>query len=138
MLDLFAGSGQLGIEALSRGAKSAAFVDKSSASINIVKKNLVVTDFLNQATVTNCEYSLFLAKTTEQFNIAFLDPPYKSGVLIDALQKTERVMANNGIIVCEHPLGVEMPSDVGSFYLHKGYKYGKVFVTIYRAKELDQ
>ena len=137
VLDLFAGSGQLGIEALSRGAKSAVFVDKSNSAISIVKKNVDSTGFTSQSTVVSSDYASFLMRNGTKFDIAFLDPPYLLGILSDALVKTADAMSDNGIIVCEHPIDVYLPKDVGRFYLHKRYKYSKVCVSIFRLKEAD-
>lgn len=137
VLDLFAGSGQLGIEALSRGAQSAVFVDKSNAAINVVKQNVASTGFENSSTMVLADYSTFLARNNTKFDIAFLDPPYQLGILQDALTKTANAMNDSGIIVCEHPLDVVLEEDIGQFILYRKYKYSKICVSIFRAKELD-
>lgn len=78
-LDLFAGSGQIGLEALSRGAKRAVFVDSAKASCGVVLENIHTTGFENEAQVMNAEYASYLLRCTETFDIAFLDPPYRAG-----------------------------------------------------------
>lgn len=131
-LDLFAGSGQMGIEALSRGAASAVFVDVSRQAIDVVARNLKETGFADRARVVRGEYTAFLMQTGERFDIAFLDPPYKAGLLPEALRQTEKVMQEHGVILCEHPEEVELPATVGRFSAVRRYRYGKIFVTMYR------
>ncbi|MBQ7045221.1 MAG: 16S rRNA (guanine(966)-N(2))-methyltransferase RsmD [Clostridia bacterium] len=137
VLDLFAGSGQLGIEALSRGAQSAVFVDKSNSAINVVKQNIAATGFADKSTVISADYTTFLARNNTKFDIAFLDPPYQLGILKDALEKTALTMSNSGIIVCEHPLDVVLDEEIGQFSLYRKYKYSKICVSLFRVKELD-
>lgn len=139
-LDLFAGSGQMGIEALSRGATRAFFVDAADASIQIVRKNLQSVGLMDKATVTRSDYASYLARTGEQFDIAFLDPPYHAGILQDALEKTALCMSSYGIILCEHPVerrGEEalLPECAGAFYKARVYRYGKTAVSLYRKKD---
>lgn len=132
VLDLFAGSGQLGIEALSRGADSAVFVDSSAASLDVVRKNLELTGLKSAAQVVSGDYSSYLLRCRNTFDIAFLDPPYKSGVLLDALEKTVGHMSDYGIVFCEHPTDFSLPDNVGNFKINRVYKFGGVSVTSYK------
>lgn len=132
ILDLFAGCGQLGIEALSRGAESAVFVDSSDVSINTVKKNLVGTDFEDRARLVRSDYQAFLTRCNEQFDIAFLDPPYRAGFLERALMDVSSYMSDYGIIICEHPSDVELPEAACGFNIYREYKFGKILVTVYK------
>lgn len=132
VLDLFAGSGQLGIEALSRGANSATFVDSSRQSIEVVRKNVLSVGFENRSKIVNSQAETFVKATREKFHIAFLDPPYSKGILQNILPDVEKIIAPGGIIICEHPYGEKMPENVGRFINRRDYKYGKVAVTIYR------
>lgn len=136
ILDLFAGSGQLGIEAISRGALSAVFVDVSKESIEVINSNLKATNLLGQASVIKSDYKSFLKSSNEKFDIAFLDPPYSKGLLNDALKLTTSVMSDYGIIVCEHPPQVVLPDNEGGFFISRTYKYGKIALTVYR-KEVE-
>ncbi|MEG1887767.1 MAG: 16S rRNA (guanine(966)-N(2))-methyltransferase RsmD [Oscillospiraceae bacterium] len=131
VLDLFAGSGQLGIEALSRGAESAVFIDNSNDSLEVIKRNLKNTDLQKSAIVFNSNYSSYLLTCKSKFDIAFLDPPYNAGLLLDALHKTTAAMNEHGIILCEHPSSFEMPEEDGEFKLKKQYRYGKIMVSLY-------
>ena len=137
VLDLFAGSGQLGIEALSRGAQSAVFVDVSPASVDVVKKNLAATELDIKSEVVKSDYAGFLLRRNDKFDIAFLDPPYKSGVLLDALGKTVTKMSDYGIVFCEHPADIHMPDSAGSFKINRTYKFGSIAVTTYK-KEVSE
>lgn len=132
VLDLFAGSGQLGIEALSRGAESAVFTDISPASLEVVNKNLAATGLQSKAEVVKSDYSSFLARSKKTFDIAFLDPPYKSGVLLDALGKVAALMSDYGTVFCEHPSESRLPEYVCGFKVSRVYKYGSVSVTMYK------
>lgn len=133
-LDLFAGSGQMGIEALSRGATHATFVDESRVSVEVVKRNLVATDLLEKAEVMNMDSVNFLKKSDKVFDIAFLDPPYKSSLLNDTLFLVASAMSKSGIIICEHPIDEILPEDFSNFCLSKVYKYGQIAISVYRGK----
>lgn len=132
ILDLFAGCGQLGIEALSRGAKSCVFVDSNDASLNAIKKNLENTGLANLAKTYKSDYSAFAVRCADKFDIAFLDPPYKLGILEDALKKTAPLMSNFGKIFCEHPIDIKLPDAVENFSVCKVYRYGKTAITVYK------
>lgn len=132
VLDLFAGSGQLGIEALSRGAQSAVFVDASDISVKAVKSNLASSGLADKATVIRSDFNAFAASSALQFDIAFLDPPYSAGLLVPAIKAVAPLMSNYGIIVCEHPADITLPDEVNGFTVSRTYRYGKVLITAYR------
>ena len=134
-LDLFAGCGQMGIEALSRGAKSATFVDNCASHLKVVKENLNITGLANSAKAICADYASFLATCSDTFDIAFLDPPYYEGLITDALLKTCQVMSAFGKILCEHPKEITLPDTVNDFYCYKEYNYGKIVISAYRRKE---
>ena len=136
VLDLFAGSGQLGIEALSRGAKNAVFVDASKKSVEVVKKNLETTGFEKCATVLNTDGIAFLRTRAEKYDIAFLDPPYRTGLLKQALGNIERVMSDGGVIIAECPYDEDFPENAGDFLKTKEYKYGKIKLALYRKEQV--
>ncbi len=130
ILDLFSGSGQLGIEALSRGARYAHFTDVDPVSVKLTEENLANCGFSGQATVRRADYKAFLNGTTEQFDIAFLDPPYSAGILQDALNMTARHTVGGGAVVCEYPRGNELSTPDG--FTQKVYNYGKISVSVFR------
>lgn len=134
-LDLFAGSGQMGIEALSRGAKSAVFTDSASSSVNVIKKNLEICGFTKQAIVKTTEASDFLSFTRDKFDIIFMDPPYDQGLLEKNLPAASKVLSEDGVIICESRIEASLPETVGMLSISKTYKYGKIKVTMYRKSE---
>ena len=135
VLDLFAGSGQLGIEALSRGADHCTFVDASKASLAVVQKNLDSTGFAGQSTVLCADAVSFLGRTYAAYDIALLDPPYGKGLLQKALEKLPAVMRESGVIVCEAPKEEPLPEEAGPFVLYRRYNYGKISLAVYRRPE---
>lgn len=137
VLDLFAGSGQLGIEALSRGSAHCTFTDASKASLAVVQKNLSATGFTAQATVMCVDALSFLSRTHAAFDIALLDPPYGKGLLQKALEKLPAVMRESGVIVCEAPREETLPETAGPFALCRRYTYGKVSLAVYRKPESE-
>lgn len=137
-LDLFAGSGQMGIEALSRGAKEAVFVDARKDSIQIVRDNLVKTGLNERARVANMDSLAFLSQPNGKFDLAFLDPPYHTGLLARALEKTAAVMNPGGVILCEYPMDEELPDQAGDFIKQKDYRHGKILISLYRHKDVDR
>ncbi len=137
VLDLFAGCGQLGIEALSRGAASATFVDINDASLKAVKQNLDNTGLSTLASVHKSDYATFALRCTQKFDIAFLDPPYQAGILEDAVSKTIPLMSDYGKIFCEHPSELKMPETIDGFSVCKVYRYGKTLITVYKKDVAD-
>lgn len=134
VLDLFGGTGQLGIEALSRGAKSAVFVDAGEPACRLIKENLKRTKLDGQGKVIRSDYLDFLNRTKEQFDIILLDPPYAEVFLENALKRITEIdiLRENGIIVAERPLGKELPWEFPGYERSKDYKYGKTLLTVYR------
>lgn len=134
VLDLFGGTGQLGIEALSRGAKRAVFVDAQDSACKIIRENLRRTKLEGQGSVVRGDYLDYLNRCRDKFNMIFLDPPYAEVFLENALKRIMEVdiLHSNGIIVTERPLGKELPWECEGFIRSKDYKYGKTLLTIYR------
>ena len=134
VLDLFGGTGQLGIEALSRGAKSAVFVDAREDACKLIKENLKRTKMEQDGRVIRSDYADYLSRCREQFDIIFLDPPYAEGFLENALKRITEIdiLQSNGIIVTERPLGKELPWEFENYTRSRDYKYGKTLLTIYR------
>lgn len=131
VLDMFCGCGQLGIEALSRGAEFAVFTDISKASVNVTEENLENTGFRSCAKTVLGNALDYLDRTSERYDIAFLDPPYRAGLMEDAIERVRLHMADNGIIVCETAAEEVLPEVIEGF-TSKRYKYGKIALTVYR------
>ena len=134
VLDLFGGTGQLGIEALSRGAKSAVFVDESKDACSLIRENLRKTGFLTQAKVVQSDYMRYLSSSNEKFNIILLDPPYAELFLENALNMITEIdiLQSGGIIVAERPVSKELPYEFLGYSRSKDYKYGNTLLTLYR------
>lgn len=131
VLDLFAGTGQLGIEALSRGAAECVFVDRDKAAADIVRQNLTACGL--SARVAG-EDALGYLDTCGRFDLVFVDPPYDSGIYDAVLQKINSVdiLSDGGIIICESRRETPMPAVSAPYYLGREYNYGKVKITVYR------
>ena len=134
VLDLFGGTGQLGIEALSRDALSAVFVDEREVACKLIRENLNKTKMQTQARVVRSDYSSFLRTCKEKFNIIFLDPPYAEVFLENSLNLISEIdiLQTNGIIVTERPVEKDLSWQCWGFSRSKDYKYGKTLLTIFR------
>ncbi len=135
VLDLFAGSGQLGIEALSRDAQQVTFVDSNKSAVNVINENLEHTKLSKRAIVKNADSLDFLKMTKDSFDIALLDPPYGKGLIEKALPLLAGKMTEAGVIVCETAREEILPESAGDFVKRKEYRYGKIKLTVYRTEE---
>lgn len=142
VLDLFAGCGQLGLEALSRGAASAMFVDASSDAIALVKKNIAATGFREKCRTLVSDYRNYLRKAGGKivpFDLVFLDPPYAMQACTDALCRLVRedLLAPGALVVMECGEEVPAPEKAGTFEVLKSTRYGKktgIEILLYRGK----
>ncbi len=134
VLDLFGGTGQLGIEALSRGARSAVFVDAGEKPCALIRENLRRCKLEKEGNVVRSDYMDYLNRCREKFDIVLLDPPYAEVFLENALKKLVEIdiLESGGIIVAERPVGKELPWDFSGFTRSKDYKYGSTLITLYR------
>lgn len=130
VLDLFAGTGQLGIECLSRGASSAVFVDQSREAVKIVKDNLKACGLTG--TVVQADAMSFL-RTCGKFDIIFVDPPYDSDLYESVLNTVNSIdiLSDGGIIICESRRERALPEMTAPYKKRKEYTYGKVKLCIY-------
>lgn len=136
VLDLFAGTGALGIEAISRGAKFAWFNDISKDAISLISFNLRLTDTQNYAKITRKEYDKCLRQIKTEnikFNIIFLDPPYESNYEEDVLKKITEydILDSKGLIILESDKRKEFNEDMPHLILKDKRIYGKVILRIY-------
>ena len=130
VLDLFAGTGQLGIEALSRGAASAVFIDRDRAAIQIVKDNLKTCGL--SGTVLCCD-SLSYLKNCGRFDLIFVDPPYDSGLYDEVLGMINQIdiLSDGGIIIVEARQDTPLPNMTAPYRRLREYRYGKVKICTY-------
>lgn len=132
VLDLFAGSGQMGIEALSRDATHCVFVDNNPAAVQIIKENISDCKFVAESRVLNMDSLDYLKVAKGQFDIVLLDPPYGKGLIEKALVGLDAHLSDRAIVVCEHEKELELGDAYGKLVKHKRYKYGKIAVTIFK------
>ena len=134
VLDLFGGTGQLGIEALSRDAKSAVFVDEREDACRLIRENLKRTRLESQGRVVRSDYMAYLRGCREKYDIILLDPPYAEVFLENSLKMITEIdiLQSGGIIVAERPLGKELDLDFSGYTRSRDYKYGKTLLTLYR------
>ncbi|AIE59536.1 methyltransferase [Bacillus methanolicus MGA3] len=135
-LDLFAGSGGLGIEALSRGLSKVIFVDKDKKAIQIIHENIKTCGLMEQSEVylNSAERALkAIIKRGLVFDFIFLDPPYKKQQIPKILETIdkENLLSESGAIVCEHSADVHLPEKAGNFIRKKYEQYGIIAVSIY-------
>ncbi|MBQ5568708.1 MAG: 16S rRNA (guanine(966)-N(2))-methyltransferase RsmD [Oscillospiraceae bacterium] len=133
VLDLFAGTGQLGIEALSRGAAECVFVDKSEEALKLVRENLKTTGLENKAHVVRGD-SLSYLRSGEKFDIVFVDPPYDTDLLEKSLNLATGfdILRENGIIICESRKEKPVQPPAREGYTAKEYRYGRIKLTVFR------
>ncbi len=135
VLDAFAGSGQLGIEALSRGAKKAYFTDENKKAFETVKENLKTTDLFDRAVVLNTDVFSFLHGAKERFDIVFADPPYQKGLAQKILPMLSDCCNAGALVVCETDFTEDLPECAGALRKQREYKYSKTKLTTYRKQE---
>lgn len=132
VLDLFAGSGQMGLEALSRGALGCTFVEKSLDAMEIVKKNARKTKLWDKCKIVNVDYKDFLrsSRTREKFDIVFLDPPYSQKIIPEILESLVKfdMLNNNAKVICESE--DDIAYECNGLETVKHSKYGRVFITV--------
>ncbi len=130
VLDLFAGTGQLGIEALSRGAKSCVFVDGSREAVKIVRENLKTCAL--SGTVLQADALDYLQRA-ERADLIFVDPPYDAGLYEPVLNRLMQVdiLSDGGIIICEARRETPLPELPAPYRKKKEYRYGKVKICVY-------
>lgn len=135
-LDLFAGTGAIGIEAYSRGAARIVFVDADARSIQVLKGNLQKLNILDKTEIYNIDYMNAINKLSadgRSFDIIFMDPPYLRGYEKNALKEVsdKNLLSTDGIIVVEHDLLDDMPERAGRLAIRRQKKYGKTMLTFY-------
>ncbi len=126
VLDLFAGSGQLGIEALSRGAKACVFVDENKDAVKIISSNLQKAGLSGCSTIEKTNALSYMSYCNEKFDIIFLDPPYASNLLAEILPHAEKIMQSGGIVLAETSTATNLQEKYGELELKKTYKYGSI------------
>ena len=134
VLDLFAGSGQLGIEALSRGARHCTFLENNRDAVRVVENNVSHCGFKDNSNIVFADAVSFLMRK-ENFDIAFVDPPYNLGLVDKCLPLLLKLMSEDGIVVCETSAGEDLPESIDGWYADRVRRYGKTKLTLYRKEK---
>ena len=137
-LDAFAGCGQLGIEALSRGAVNCVFLEKDARAAEVIQKNLERCNLTEKARQVPGDAIQFLRRQGESFDLIFLDPPYGDGLLQTAIPLATERLAPDGLLLCEAPSRESLPEIAGDTALQKSYRHGKTTVHLYRRNEVQE
>lgn len=137
VLDLFGGSGQMGLEALSRGAQVATFVDRNADACAVIKRNAQKTHLYEKCRVLNTDWNAFLRGCREPFDIVFLDPPYAEKLLPQVLRRlTERnLLSEQALIICED--GEDDIPEAPELTMLRHSKYSHVYVTLFRREGVE-
>lgn len=138
-VDLYAGTGAVGIEAMSRGADKVFFVEADRKRAGQIEKNLCKYDCGGRAEIITADASDFAGRSEEEgrkFDIIFLDPPYHSDELDDILYilSSGEILGSAGIVMAEHSSKKSLPDRVGNLVKKKDYKYGDTMLTLFRLK----
>lgn len=142
VLDLFAGSGALGIEALSRGAKEAVFCDKSLDSIKIIKSNIEKARMVDRSHLLNCDFKKCLSDMEvkgQTFDLIFVDPPYYRGLFEDVLETIRacNILNKDGIVIVEHDASTSI-GQIKGLDVFKEKKYGITMLTFYCLEDCNE
>ena len=140
VLDLFGGTGQLGIEAISRGAQSAVFVDAGEKACALIRENLRRCRMEGEGRVVRSDYLEYLSRCKERFDLVFLDPPYAEVFLENSLNKLAEIdiLESGAIIVAERPVEKPLSVEIPGFTRSKDYKYGNTLLTLYRKDDPNE
>lgn len=138
VLDLFAGSGQLGIEAISRGAESCVFIDSNAEAIKIIKSNVSSCGFTDRANILSSDAERYLRTAKGGFNIALLDPPYRQEILEKILPMLESKMSSGATVVCEHEKELQLSETYGKLKKYRSYRYGKIALTVFKTENDEE
>ena len=133
-MDVFSGSGNLGLEAISRGAKTVYFSDESRYSMALIKENIKICGVEDRAILLSGDFRNNIKRVNEKIDIFLLDPPYADGFILPALDTILDAgnIAHGGVVVCEHSYRDLLPEEYGPFKMIKDKKYGAIGVTIYK------
>jgi 16S rRNA (guanine966-N2)-methyltransferase len=137
VLDLYAGTGNLGIEALSRGAKAAVFIDKSQECAKIIRENLKITNLSIKGEVITCQVLngiKMLKDEKRKFNIVFMDPPYGDEIIEETLAEVAEscILEENGIVIAEHNTRNDIKEKISGLSLIESRKYGDTTLSFYK------
>ena len=140
VLDLFGGTGQLGIEALSRGADHCTFVDMRKEAAALIRENLRLTGLSERSRVVQGDALSFLSSCGEKFDVILLDPPYHTELLEKSVERITEfdILREHGIMICESAAERELPALPPPYERGREYRYGKIRLTVCRRAGSDR
>lgn len=140
VLDLFGGTGQLGIEALSRGADHCTFVDMRKEAAALIRENLRLAGLSERSRVVQGDALSFLSSCGEKFDVILLDPPYHTELLEKSVKRVTEfdILREHGIMICESAAERELPALPPPYERGREYRYGKIRLTVCRRAGSDR
>ena len=140
VLDLFGGTGQLGIEALSRGADHCTFVDMRKEAAALIRENLRLTGLSERSRVVQGDALSFLSSCGEKFDVILLDPPYRTELLEKSVKRITEfdILREHGIMICESAAERQLPALPPPYERGREYRYGKIRLTVCRRAGSDR
>ena len=140
VLDLFGGTGQLGIEALSRGADHCTFVDMRKEAAALIRENLRLAGLSERSRVVQGDALSFLSSCGEKFDVILLDPPYHTELLEKSVKRITEfdILREHGIMICESAAERELPVLPPPYERGREYRYGKIRLTVCRRAGSDR
>ncbi len=135
-MDLFSGTGAMGIEALSRGAKNVHLNDKDRTSVALIKKNLDKLKILDRVTLTSVDGLALMQKGVSEYDIIYIDPPYKAGLNFQAVNSARNSLADNGVIILESEIAFD--GQVEGLKIVDERKYGRVRLTFFEKEKRNE
>lgn len=135
VLDLFSGTGNLGLEAISRGAAKCYFSDKSKESLQLTIKNIQHCDVKDKSVAILGDYQVALNKISDKIDIVFVDPPYEPGIINKCIADISKagILSEDGIIIAEHDRKDLLPETINNLLKYKEKRYGAISITIYKS-----
>ena len=142
-LDLYAGTGGVGIEALSRGASRVVFVDADRLRVKLIRQLLAEFNFLDRAVAVNSDGCRFLRKEEgrgHRYRIVFLDPPYRSDELLEVLPLIGEgcILEDDGLVIAEHFSKTKLPEDIKGLRFIRSYRYGDTMLSVYGTVKMPE
>ncbi len=137
VLDLFAGSGAIGIEAISRGSEFVTFVDKSKASIDLIKQNVNKTKCFDECEIIKTDALSFLDTCESKYDIIYLDPPYKYDKIKLIIEKIDKcgILKKEGVLIVEHDRKISFDEKISRFKMYKSKTYSLSMLSFYNLEE---
>ena len=140
VFDVFAGSGSMGLEAISRGVSRVYFSDHNKDSLKLVKENIKLCGAEDRSILLSGDFRENIRRVREKVDFFFIDPPYADGFVlpaVDAILEAD-ILAKDGLLICEHEKFDPMPDEYRTLVTVRSRRYGKTCITIYALKQEEE